>query len=79
VLVTSHNLGELESLAESVVFLLDGRARFDGTLEKLLRDTGRRTLEEAIAHLMLQRDTVPVEASLRSMEQKNLSPRLGVA
>jgi Cu-processing system ATP-binding protein len=79
VLITSHNLGELESLAESVVFLLDGRARFDGTLEELLRDTERRTLEEAIAHLMLQRDSVPEEAPLQSMERKDLSLRLGVA
>ncbi len=52
VVVTSHNLGELESLADSVVFLHEGRIRFDGSLEALLDQTRRATLEEAIATLM---------------------------
>lgn len=55
VIITSHNLGDLESLAEHVVFLLEGRARFTGSLPQLLRDTERSTLEEAIADLMLKR------------------------
>ncbi len=79
VLVTSHNLGELEALAESVVFLLDGRARFAGTLETLLRDTGRRSLEEAIAHLMRQRGGITGEGPLHQRGQPDLSLRMGVA
>jgi len=78
VVITSHNLGELESLAEHVVFLLDGRARFDGSIDELRDETGRRTLEEAIAHLMLQRGRLNgdgVGVPLRS----GLGFRLGVA
>ena len=43
IVITSHNLGELESLAEDVVFLLEGRARFAGSLDSLLKETGRNT------------------------------------
>lgn len=78
VVITSHNLGELESLAEHVVFLLDGRARFDGTVDELLHQTGRQTLEEAIAHLMLQRGCIGGdEAEMRS--PPTLGLRMGVA
>jgi Cu-processing system ATP-binding protein len=56
VVVTSHNLSDLEAFADDVVFLLDGRARFAGTLAALLKDMERDSLEEAIAELMLRRD-----------------------
>jgi len=52
VVVTSHNLGDLEAVADDVVFLNEGRARFTGPLDELLAHTGRATLEEAIADLM---------------------------
>jgi Cu-processing system ATP-binding protein len=52
VVVTSHNLGSLESVADDVVFLLDGKIRFADSLTRLLEETGRRSLEEAIADLM---------------------------
>jgi Cu-processing system ATP-binding protein len=52
VLVTSHNLGDLESVADAVVFLHEGRVRFDGPLDDLLLATGQPRLEAAIADLM---------------------------
>ncbi len=52
VLVTSHILAELESLADDVAFLCDGRMRFAGPVADLLRRTGERSLEDAIAGLM---------------------------
>lgn len=78
VIVTSHNLGELESLAESVVFLLDGHARFDGTIDRLLADTSQRTLEGAIAELMVQTDSTPV-APAANTEGSVRNAHLGVA
>jgi Cu-processing system ATP-binding protein len=51
VVVTSHNLGDLDAMADEVVFLLGGRVRFDGTLGALLDETGQPTLEEAIASI----------------------------
>ncbi len=79
IVITSHNLGELESLAESVIFLLEGRARFSGTLEKLLEETGRSTLEEAIADLMLQGGAGPTAAEPPARGRPDLGLRLGVA
>lgn len=78
VIVTSHNLGELESLAESVVFLLDGHARFDGTLNHLLADTRQRTLEGAIAELMVQTDPTPISPAANT-EGSAGKAHLGVA
>ncbi len=54
ILMTSHVLSELEELADDVVFLLDGRIRFQGTLEALRASTGGLTLERSISTLMLQ-------------------------
>ena len=51
-LITSHKLGELQALADDIVFLHEGRVQFTGSLEALLEETERSTLEEAIAELM---------------------------
>jgi Cu-processing system ATP-binding protein len=51
IVVTSHNLGDLDAMADAVVFLLEGRVRFDGTLRALFDLTGRDTLEKAIASI----------------------------
>lgn len=52
VLVTSHIMTELESLADDVAFLCDGRLRFSGTIADLLGRTGEASLEDAVAALM---------------------------
>jgi Cu-processing system ATP-binding protein len=53
-LLASHTLGELEELADDVVFLLDGRVRFHGPIPRLMQITGFAQLERAIAALMQQ-------------------------
>jgi Cu-processing system ATP-binding protein len=50
--LASHTLGELEELADDVVFLLDGQVRFQGSIDRLMRVTGFARLERAIAALM---------------------------
>lgn len=52
VLVTSHILSELEELADDIAFLCDGRLRFAGPVPALLRETGLRRLEPAVAALL---------------------------
>jgi len=52
VLLTSHVMADLEELCDRVVFLLDGRVRFDGTLDAIRESTGERRLERAIAHII---------------------------
>jgi Cu-processing system ATP-binding protein len=53
VIVTSHIMSELEELADDVVFLLEGRAPFAGALSDLKIRTRQRSLERAIAHMMM--------------------------
>ena len=53
VVITSHNMGELDALADDVAFLLDGRIRHRGPLDALKAETGEAELEGAIARLML--------------------------
>ncbi len=55
VILTSHVMADLEELCDRVIFLMDGRVRFDGPLELLRDQTGEPTLERAIAQL-LRRD-----------------------
>lgn len=52
VLVSSHVLADLQELADHVVFLLDGRVRYEGPLADLLALTGEDRLERAVASLM---------------------------
>jgi Cu-processing system ATP-binding protein len=52
VLVTSHVLSELRDLAEHVVYMVDGRKRFDGDTASLLRTMKTDDLERAVARLM---------------------------
>jgi Cu-processing system ATP-binding protein len=48
-------MSEIEVLASEVVFLVDGRVHFQGTMEHLRRTTGEQRLEHAVARLMRAR------------------------
>ncbi len=61
ILLTSHILSEVQELADTVVFLLDGNIHFEGGTAELLASTGEATLERAIAQLL--------QKSLYSKEQ----------
>jgi Cu-processing system ATP-binding protein len=50
--ITSHVLSELEELADDVLFVVDGRVRFSGSLDALRAATGERKLERAVGRLM---------------------------
>ncbi|HET7040478.1 MAG TPA: AAA family ATPase, partial [Gemmatimonadales bacterium] len=52
VILSSHLAGELEELADHLVFLLDGATRFEGSPRDLERETGWRELERGLAALM---------------------------
>jgi Cu-processing system ATP-binding protein len=52
VLLASHVMTELEELADNIVFLLDGTARFAGSVADLKRRTRQLNLEHAAAQLM---------------------------
>lgn len=54
-LLTSHVMSEVEELADEVLFLVDGKAHYHGTLDGLRHLTGEQRLERAVARLMRMR------------------------
>ena len=66
VLLTSHVVSELETMADDIAFLLDGTILFAGPVATLVAGTGARSLEEALASLMrAPADAIP-DAALRA-------------
>ena len=52
IILTSHVMSELEELTDEVLFLLEGKIVFRGTLADIRERTGEVKLERAIAKLM---------------------------
>jgi Cu-processing system ATP-binding protein len=55
VIMTSHNMHEVDEIADHIVFLLDGKTCFDGSLLMLKQHTKQHKLERAIVTLMEDR------------------------
>lgn len=51
-LITSHNMSEVEELADRVVFLVEGNLRFSHTVSEIRELTGEQRLGKALALLM---------------------------
>lgn len=54
ILLTTHILSEVEELADEVIFLLEGKIYFKGTVPDLVQTQNESNLERAIAQLLLQ-------------------------
>ncbi len=52
ILITSHIMSELEQLVDYVVFILEGKIRYYGTMKNLLEENREERLEGAIARMM---------------------------
>jgi len=52
ILITSHIMSFVEEMSDEIVFLLDGKIYFKGTIEAIKKETESATLEVAIALLM---------------------------
>lgn len=52
IIITSHIMSFVEEIADRIVFLLEGKIHFDGTVEDLKSITGKNIFEHAIAHLL---------------------------
>jgi Cu-processing system ATP-binding protein len=52
IVLTSHIMGEIQELADEIVFLLEGEIKFKGTIDSLLEHKNETKLERAIAELM---------------------------
>ncbi|MDT8370200.1 MAG: ABC transporter ATP-binding protein [Longimicrobiales bacterium] len=65
VILTSHDLGQVQAVADDVAFLLEGRLHFEGTLAALLKRTGEDDLEGAVAALLADEGVHGCTASAR--------------
>jgi Cu-processing system ATP-binding protein len=54
ILLTSHVMSEVEELADTVVYVLDGTVYFEESVGSLLERTGEGTLERAMARMMIR-------------------------
>jgi len=52
ILITTHIMSLVDELADEIVFLLDGKIYFKGSVEKLKEQTEQDSLEHAIANLI---------------------------
>jgi Cu-processing system ATP-binding protein len=52
ILITTHILSLVESLADEIIFLLEGHVHFRGSLDELSKKTGKTDLEHSIAALL---------------------------
>lgn len=52
ILITSHIMSFVDEVADEIVFLLDGKIYFKGTIEEIKSQTNSLTLEIAIANLI---------------------------
>lgn len=52
ILITSHIMGFVEEVADEIVFLLDGKIYFKGSILELQKTTKQQNLEQAIATIL---------------------------
>jgi Cu-processing system ATP-binding protein len=52
IILTSHIMSEIEELADHIIFLIEGKIKFDGSVFDLLTYKGENKLEKAIANMM---------------------------
>lgn len=56
ILLTSHIMSEVEELADEIIFLLDGKIYYHGTIINLLLDKGEVKLERAVAKILEEKN-----------------------
>jgi len=52
VLLTSHIMSEIEELTDHLIFILDGKVRYNGPMQELISKSAGRKLESAVASMM---------------------------
>jgi len=56
ILITTHIMSLVDEIADEIVFLLDGKIYFKGSVPDLKRQTNERNLEHAIANLLTRKN-----------------------
>lgn len=57
IILTSHIMSEIEELADEIIFLLDGKIYYQGSLLNLLLEKGETRLEKAVAGILQENAT----------------------
>ena len=52
IILTSHIMSEIEEMADEIIFLLDGKIYYHGTITDLLFEMGEVKLEKAVAKIL---------------------------
>ena len=52
ILLSSHIMDFVEEIADRIVFLLEGKMHFDGTVDQIKKNTKKNNLENSIAHIL---------------------------
>lgn len=52
IILTSHIMSEIEELADEIIFLLDGKIYYQGSVMNLLFEKGEAKLEKAVAKIL---------------------------
>jgi Cu-processing system ATP-binding protein len=51
-LITTHIMSLVEELSDEIIFLLEGKIYFQGSVQELEKETGQSDLEHAIARIL---------------------------
>jgi len=54
ILITTHIMDFVETMADEIVFLLEGNIYFKGTLGELKKKSNQQDLEHAIANILAE-------------------------
>lgn len=54
ILITSHIMNFVEEISDRIIFLLEGKIYFNGTVEELKTSTGETDFEHAIANILTE-------------------------
>lgn len=52
IIITTHIMGLAEELADEIIFMLDGKIHYNGSVDRLLSERLEKTLEDAIAGML---------------------------
>ncbi len=74
ILITTHIMSLVEEIADEVVFLLEGKIYFQGTIKKLLHQYHETSVERAIAQILSEK----VHFQLNGNVKKSLKPAMSI-
>ncbi len=72
ILVTTHMMNFVEEMADNIVFLLEGKIYFDGSLQQLLEEHNETKLERAIANI-LRPNITKVDGGRETMDESAIT------